>query len=306
MRGKTAFGMVVVMALLFGAVLAPNASAEEEPPAAYWAECVKTSVKHTGQYEEKKCKKQSASGTGNYELKPGIGHGGGFTGKAGAESPYMYMQTASGLINLECKKSTDSGKYGLPSRMSDLVFTASKCHGVGALSAQTCTSPGAAAGTIQLSPLGGALGYIEYSKGFRSAVGFLMESEAAPGGLITRFSCGSELEVRVSGQLIVEPLSPQEANKSLYLTDSPGNTFLAEREYNGKKYAPLTNKIGFQSELNEIKLGERPPHVLIDELCGPYIERLEGETCTPPLYMAVAYIFKDTGEPLEIVNFEEE
>jgi hypothetical protein len=307
MRGKTAFGMAVILALVFGAVLAPNAFAEEEPPAPYWAECFKTSVKHTGKYEEKKCVKPSGSGKGNYELRPGIGAGGGFIGKSvGGEKPWLYMQTASGLIKVECTKGVDAGKYGLPNRVSDVVFSYGKCHGSGPLAAQKCTSPGASTGTIQFSPLSGELGYTFYKKeSINVLVGALLESEVDPGGMITAFSCGPELEVKVSGQLIVKPSTLREASKHLTFTDKP-SARLGEQEYNGKKYSPETNDLGWEPELHEIELGERPPHVLTDELCGSYIQKLEGEPCTPPLYMAIEQLMLAKGEPLMVVKYEGE
>ena len=306
MKRGTAVGVCMMLALALCAVLASVALAEEPPPAPYWAECIKTSPKHTGHYEEKKCAKPSASGTGNYELKAGIGHGGGFAGKAKGEEPVLEMQTASGRIEVECNKSTDSGKYGLPNRLVDVVFTYGKCHGYGALSALTCTSPGAPAGTILMPPMSGELGYRQYEKGpYPASVGVLLENEAAPGGVITQFSCGPELEVRISGQLMVNTSAPKEATKALALVDHP-RAELGELEYNGKKYTPVTNGLGWWSELREIELAERPPHVLVDELCGAYIQRLEGEPCTPRLYMGAWYIFSAKGEPLRIVKYEGE
>lgn len=305
MRGKVAFGLGVLAVLVVCAALPANAFAEE-PPAPYWAECFKTSVKHTGKYEEKKCVKLSGSGTGNYELRAGIGHGGGFTGKATQEPPELEMQTASGLIEVDCKKSTDSGKYALPNRLLDVVFTYNKCHGSGSLSAQACTSPGASAGTIQLSPLSGELGYRYYEKGSSVVlVGALLGDEADPPGFITHFNCGPELEVRISGQLMANTLANAEATKEFGLSGHP-KAKLGELEYNGKRYTPVTNELGWEGELHEIELGERPPHVLVDELCGPYVQRVEGESCTPPLYMGVDYIFKAKGEALRIVKYEGE
>lgn len=305
MRGKAAFGACLALVLGLMGAFAASAFAEE-PPAPYWAECVKTSPKHTGHYEEKKCAKTSASGTGNYELKAGIGHGGGFTGKTkGGATPWLYMQTASGLIKVECGKSGDTGKYGLPNRVSDVVFTYGKCHGSGALSTQQCTSPGSSPGTIQFSSLAGELGYTFYQS-TTVFVGALLENETHPAGPIAQFSCGSELEVKISGQLVVEVSAFKEATKELGLTDGKPHPRMGEREYSGKKYTPVTNDLGWQSELHEIELGERPPHVLVDELCGPYIQTLEGEPCTPPLYMGVEYIMIAKGEPLRIVKYEGE
>ncbi len=302
------FEIVGLLALVLAVCgLAASSAFAVEPPAPYWAECVKTSPKRTGHYAEGKCAKLSASGTGNYELKAGIGQGGGFAGKINQVTPHLEMQTASGLIVVECKKGTDTGRYGLPNRLFDVVFTYDKCHGAGALSAQKCTSPGASEGTIQLSPLGGEMGYT-FIERLAAGIGLLLENEADPGGLITQFSCGTELDVRISGQQVVDTGGPKqtEATKYLGLSDVEPKPRLGEQEYNGKKYTPLTNLLGWESELREIELGERPPHVLVDELCGAYIQTLEGEACTPPLYMGVGYIFTAKGEPLRIVGSEGE
>jgi hypothetical protein len=304
MRRIAGFGVgVMVLIVLFGA-FASSAFAEEEPPAPYWAECL-TVAKGTGHYEMK-CAHTNPFAQGNYELKAGIGHGGGFTGKAsGQEPPHLFMQTASGLVKVECKKGTVTGKYGLPNRMDDVVFTFGKCHGTGTLIKQKCTSPGASAGTIQVSPMGGESGYT-YLEAPNASAGFRLESEAEPEGPITQFSCGSELEVRVAGRLIVEALGGvgnSEASKHLNLFAHP-SAMLGELEYSGKKYTPETDELGWWNEVNEIKLGERAPHVLVDELCGPYIQQLEGESCTPPLYMGVDFIFVAKGETLRLVQYE--
>ena len=94
MTRKAAFGTATaVMLILLGAFVS-SAFAEEEPPAPLlWSQnALKTSVRAHGAVRRKEV--QVSQQNGDRELpnsKAGIGHGGGFTGKATQEPPYLEM-----------------------------------------------------------------------------------------------------------------------------------------------------------------------------------------------------------------------
>ncbi len=118
--------------------------------------CVKTKVKHTGEFENGHCVSASP-GEGNFEWLEGPGAKPNFT----TTSATVALEGAGGAKVL-CKKSTGSGKYtGAKSLTASLKLTGCALSS----SKAACQSSGAPSGEIDTSSLAGQLGFIEDRSG---------------------------------------------------------------------------------------------------------------------------------------------
>jgi hypothetical protein len=118
--------------------------------------CVKTAVKHTGEFETSKCVSASP-GEGNFEWLEGPGANPNFT----TTSATVALEGVDGAKVL-CKKSTGSGKYtGAKSLTASLKLTGCTLSS----SKAACQSSGAPSGEIDTSSLAGQLGFIEDRSG---------------------------------------------------------------------------------------------------------------------------------------------
>lgn len=268
-----------------------------------WYECAKASPKNSGDYANKTCSEPSEAGKGGYVLKEGIGKGKEFKGKGG--EAILHVKTWLGDDKVICASSKSVGKFALPNLEQDVTVSYSKCK---ALGTKTCTSPGAKKGEIKIAGLRGELGYLDESG---PVVGLKLESEAHPGptGLLTTFSC-EDFEATVSGGVIGTVQKDVNAvSKESETVDSPGE-IIGEHEYDGNKYKPLVNPLGWADEAAEIgteleadlkgeltKL-ERP--IIKTLICGEFIESLLKVSCTPETYAGLQGTVVNKGEALEI------
>ncbi|MGO9488974.1 MAG: hypothetical protein ACLQBB_08100 [Solirubrobacteraceae bacterium] len=294
--------MGLIAALAITGVLAGGASAAGVPT---WYECGKAAKEGTsylGHYTDKACSAEVETG-GKYERKEGLGKGKGFKGK-GATS-VLHVKTWLGDDTVSCAKSSDSGTPELPNRESKVTVSFSKCL---ALGTKTCTSAGAKKGEIKLSGLKGELGYVEESP---VSVGLKLESEAHPGpeGELVKFSC-EDLEVTVTGGVIgVVKKDVNAINKESELVYE-AKEYIGEHEYDGYKYKPVVNIVGWadeqaeiakeieEDEKGEIAKIERP--ILKTLICGEYIESLLGVKCTPEAYAGLTGTITNKGEALMV------
>ena len=274
-----------------------------------WYECVKASPKNSGDYANKTCSEPSEAGKGGYVLKEGIGKGKEFKGKASgtAEAPaaILHVKTWLGDNKVACESAKSNGKLELPNLERDVTVSYSKCK---ALGTKTCTSAGAKKGEIKIAGLKGELGYLDETG---PVVGLKLESEAHPGptGLLTTFTC-KDFEATVTGGVIgTVQKDVNVISKESETVDSPGE-IIGEHEYDGNKYKPLVNPLGWADEATEIateleadlkgeltKL-ERP--IIKTLICGEFIESLLKVSCTPETYAGLQGTVTNKGEALEI------
>ena len=273
---------LVAAFVLLGA-LASGASAAGTPT---WFECAKAEPKNTGTFNNKTCTEGNEAGTGKYVLKEGLGKGKEMKGKGGPA--VLHVKTWLGDKTVECLKSKSIGKAELPNREKEVTITFSKCEAL----EHNCNSAGAKKGEIKISGLKGELGYLEEEP---KRIGLKLESEAHPGpeGELGEFSC-EVLTVTAIGGVIGEVKKDintisKESEVQFVATESIG-----EHEFEGKKYTPLVNPLGWASEKSEIEKeveedlkGEiskivRP--IIKTLICGPFIEALLKVKCTPEAY----------------------
>ncbi len=300
-------GLVAALALL---ALASTASAAGTPT---WFECAKTAKnlekKYTGKYTDKLCSVEAseaelAEGKHNkYELAEGLGKAKVTKGKGGPA--VLHVKTWLGDDTVECGKSKSEGKPELPNREKEVTISFSKCV---ALSVHTCTSTGAKKGEIKISGLKGELGYLEEEP---TKVGLKLESEAHPGpeGEIVHFECET-LNATIIGGVIGEVTKDinvvsKESDLTFVATESIG-----EHEFEGHKYKPLVNPLGwfsekaeYEAEVEEDLKGEKEKIVrpIIKTLvCGEFIEQLLKVECTPEAYAGLDQTVAQKGEALMI------
>ncbi len=239
---------------------------------------------------------------GKYELKEGVGAGKSFKGKSGATALHVKLWVPDQTI--KCTSSTDIGSELLPAREANVQVTFKGCM----FDATKCETKGEKAGVIKTRPLSGELGYVEESP---VEVGVELKANNEE-GIIAEFECLESNSVNeVSGKLGGELIGVQEGDVNKVSKDSktvfvPTEGY-GEHEYNGKKYKPLVNIIGWAGERAGILAAEEaneeetdPAHVLRGEFCGEVPEELAGAPCTPPTYTGQEQEVENKGEALEI------
>jgi hypothetical protein len=300
MRRIRIVGLCLV-ALLAVACLASTSAFGLSTPT--WYQCVKASPKNTGNYKNKTCSEASEAGKGAYALKEGIGKGHEFKGKGG--EAVLHVKTWLGDDKVICKDSKTSGKFEVPNLERDVSVSYSKCA---ALETRVCASAGAKKGEIKISGLRGELGYVEESP---VSVGLKLESEAHPGpsGELAKFTC-ENLEATILGGVIgVVGKDVDVINKESETVDLATER-IGEHEYEGFKYKPTVNIVGWAAEQEaiaaEVKEDEegkiekinRP--ILKAVICGPFIEELLNKKCTPEAYSGLDTTTINKGEALMI------
>jgi hypothetical protein len=304
----------VVMLCLVAAfavfAFASTASAAGSPT---WFACVKSAKnlenKYTGKYTDKLCtteasEAQIAEGKANkYELAESLGKGKEIKGKGGVA--VLHVKTWLGDNTVECQKSKSVGKPELPNREKEVSISFSKCV---ALTVHTCTSPGANKGEIKLSGLKGELGYLEEEP---TKVGLKLESEANPGpeGELGFFEC-ENLNVKVIGGVIGEVTGDVNTISKVSSVNYLATESIGEHEFEGKKYKPLVNPLGwfsekaeYEKETEEDLKGEKAKIVrpIIKAIvCGEFIENLLHVECTPEAYAGLDQSVALKGEALMI------
>ena len=300
MKGIRYVVMLCLVAAFAVLALASTASAAGSPA---WFACIKAEPKNTGAYNNKTCTEKNEAGTGKYVLVESLGKGKAVKGKGGLA--VLHVKTWLGDNTVECAKSKSEGKPELPNREKEVSISFSKCV---ALSVHTCTSPGAKKGEIKISGLKGELGYLEEEP---TRVGLKLESEAHPGpeGELAFFECES-LNAKIVGGVIGEVTGDinvvnKESALNYVATESIG-----EHEFEGKKYKPLVNPLGwfsekaeYEQETEEDLKGEKAKIVrpIIKAIvCGEFIEQLLKVECTPEAYAGLDQSVALKGEALMI------
>ncbi|HYB24820.1 MAG TPA: hypothetical protein VED41_13540 [Solirubrobacteraceae bacterium] len=276
-------------------VLATGAFAAE--PA--WFACVKASPKNSGNYNNKTCTEASEPGKGKYELKEGVGKAKAFKGSGGAA--VLHVKTWLGDEKVECASSKDAGKPAAPNLETDVTVAYSKCT---VFTTHECTSAGAKAGEIKVPAMKGKLGYVE--EGATPVVGLRLENEASPGGTLAEFNCGI-VRATLNNQVIgVVSKDVNVVNTQSELNDEATERY-GEHEFDGKKFKPLVNILGWANEVAGIEAAQKendeeadPAHVLKGEFCGELVEELLGVECTPPAYAGLDATIVNKGEALMI------
>jgi hypothetical protein len=277
-------GLSLIASFALTAVLAAAASA-----APGWYACTKAPMEGktaTGHYTDKVCSHAVESG-GKYELGEGVGKGKEVKGKG--KTQVLHVKTFLGDDTVQCAKSALTGTPALPNRMQGVAVTLTKCV---ALNTKPCTSPGANAGEIKITGLGGELGYVSEAP---VEVGLKLESEAHPGpeGELVKFTC-ENIEVTVTGGLIGVQKGDINAVSKHFELEYVATERLGEHEFDGFKYKPVVNIVGWGAEQAEIakeieedEKGEiakiRRP-ILKTLICGEYIEETLHLECTPEAY----------------------
>lgn len=315
-------GLVVSCGVIL--LLASSASAHQLP---VWAVCVKVpkvNGSYHGHYDNKNCSEMpEGESNGKYELEEGVGKAKAFKGKVGPSR--LDVQTPLGDNAVTCSSGKSEGKPAAPNRMQGLTITFKKCE-LSLLSSKTedpCFSAGLKEGEIQITGLGGELGYIQESVKehlYEPSIGLRLEHEAEPGGAIVEFKCNYKVTAehpkheavvesgRVTQQVIGEIRGPviNEVSKESELVFE-GKEQYGEHEVDGEKYKPIVNLVGWADEVEGIdeaaanKEEENDPaHVLKGEFCGPFVEAALHAHCTPPAYAGLTSTTKSKGEALWI------
>jgi hypothetical protein len=286
-------GLCALVALGLGAAVASGAAAA--PPT--WFECAKApkvGKAYTGDYNDKLCTSPNAEGSGEYLLREGVGHVKTSKGKSGPT--VLNVQTWLGDSTVECAKSKDRLTPKLPNLVVSVEVLLKKCVTHVGGGTKFCTSALRKKGEVRLHSLSGELGYISESA---PVVGVKLGLESDPGGEIASFDCEG-LEVTVAGELIgVQQKDVNAVNKESETVFTAGE-YLGEIEYEGHKFSPLVNPLGFEGELEAIGKLEAPPNVLATVICGTFIEAVLGKPCTPDTYAGQNQTIVSKGEPLMI------
>jgi hypothetical protein len=294
-------GLCVVAVFSLSAAIAATASAKVPT----WYECGKTAK--VGKYNNKACTEENTESKGKYELKEGLGKEKGLKGKGGLA--VLHVKTWLGDNTIECAKSKSEGKLALPNLEKEVTVSFSKC-----IALKTATKPcqsGAKKGEIKISGLSGELGYTSESP---TEVGLKLESEAHPGpkGELVKFGCGEPgyLEVTLTGGLILKQEQDVNAISKESTTVALAGEFIGNHEYEGKKYKPLVNILGWASEQSEIATEieedekgeiakiERP--IIKALICGTFIRSLLGVECTPEAYAGLDQTTLSKGDSLMV------
>jgi hypothetical protein len=296
-------GLSLAAMFALAAMLAAAASASIAAPT--WNECAKAPKEgktYTGHYADKSCTEAVGTG-GKYELQEGVGKAKVFKGKGAVA--VLHVKTWLGDDTVECAKSAERGTPALPNLETEVTVSFSKCV---ALHTKTCASAGAKKGEVKITGLKGELGYVSEAP---AEVGLKLESEAHPGpeGELVKFSC-EDLEVTVTGGLIgVQKNDINTVSKESEVVYLAGE-YIGEHEYDGYKYRPVVNLLGWadeqteiakeieEDEKGEISKIERP--ILKTLICGEYIKSLLGVECTPEAYAGLDGTLSVKGEALMI------
>jgi hypothetical protein len=293
MRRLQIVGLCVVAALALSAAVATSASATVPT----WFECAKApkvGKGHTGNYNDKLCTSFNSEGTGKYVLREGVGRI--KTDKGKSEDVVLNVQTYLGDSTVECAKGGDRVTPLLPNRVVSVEVVLKKCVTHVGGGTKKCSSALRKAGEIKLHAMSGELGYISESP---VVVGVKLGLESEPGGVIANFDCEG-LEVTVAGEIIGLQEGDVNAVSRESETVFESGEYLGEVEYEGHKFSPLVNLLGFEDELEAIGKLEAPPNVLAATICGPIIEGVLGKPCAPEAYAGQNQTMVAKGEPLEI------
>ncbi len=286
-------GLCLVVALGLSAAVATGASAA--PPT--WYECAKApkvGKVYTGDYNDKLCTSFNAEGTGKFVLREGVGYVKTSKGKSGPA--VLNVQTWLGDSTVECAKSKDRMTPKLPNLVDSVEVLLTKCVTHVGGGTKSCTSALKKKGEVKLHALSGELGYISESA---PVVGVKLWLESEPGAAIASFDCEG-LEVTVAGEII--GLQEKDVDTISRVSETVFTTgeYLGEVEYEGHKFAPLVNLLGFEGELEAIGKLEAPPNVLAATICGVFIEAVLGKPCTPETYAGQDQTIVSKGELLMI------
>ena len=305
------FGVCLVAVLGLVGVLAATSASAATPK---WFECVKAEPKNTGEWTEKNCKTAATPGTGKYVLKEGVGKAKATKSKGGPA--VLSVKFWAGDDEVKCGSSKSEGTPEAPNFLKKISITYKKCGSLGA----PCKSTGAKSGEIKMSGLEGELGYI---KGTSSTVGIKLMSETEPGtetkngGPIAKFNCILEQKGKPPIENYIVATVEREAIAEVTgdvgaISKESSFVFTAleqygEHEFEEKKYAPLTNILGWENELPEIErcsgqecVAEHPAHIIAGVYCGVVVEGLLHAECTPPTYTGLTQTDTNKGEALEI------
>lgn len=323
MRRSTILGVCLVAACGVIGMIASSASAAL--PAPVWAVCgkaAKVNKKETGKYNNKTCTEKNEAGEGKYEIVEGVGKAKPFKGKIGATR--LDVQSPFGDDAVECTstKGKGGGKPVAPNKEEEVFVELKGCELTlfGSHTEDPCFTTGLKEGEMKITHMEGELGYIEESPGVK--VGLRLEhepSEPPLGGVIFEFNCNYVVSVehpnhepiveggKIKQQMIGEVLGLQAgASKESELV-YVGKEQYGTHEFDGKKYSPIVNFVGWASEQAGITEAEEkneeekdPAHVLKGTFCGPVAENLLHEHCTPEAYAGLTGTTKNKGEALLI------
>jgi hypothetical protein len=298
-------GLAMVAVFATVGVLATAASATTPT----WFECAKTEPKDTGKYNDKACSQKNEEGKGKYELKEGLGKGKKIKSKAGASE--LIVKVPEGEFPIKCGGAKGEATPALPNLEKEVSISFKKCVFLG----QKCTTAGAKTGEIAGKGLVGELGYVKAEEGGAGpapAVGVKIKNALGEAEPISTFECGTGF---VKGKLFGAVIGVQESDINAVAKETTLNFVgkppvaeqYGEHEFEGKKYKPVVNIVGFAEEAEEIKAcaglmcaEEHPAHVIRGEFCGTEIESLVSKECTPLTYSALDSKITNKGESLMI------
>jgi hypothetical protein len=126
-------------------------------------------------------------------------------------------------------------------------------------------------------------------------VGAKFENATTPGGVLAEFKCGSELEGTMSGELITRI----GGGEGLLQIDPETEHW---KWIGGRFEAFLLDNFAWHSELKAMAEGEQQPQVISVELCGKFVEVVEGSKCAPPTYAALEEFLEYKGPKLFLLD----
>jgi hypothetical protein len=239
MKISVAAAVLVALAIaMLGGVSAASASPT-------WHYCAKTKPKNTGNYTSSTCDTKSAPGEGPYEYYEGIGKGGGFKGKGGSLTVYIY-----GLGRMVCPSTTISGVPVAPNGVAKVELTLKKCK----YGATPCDTEGGPLETIETEPLSGQLGWLSKSS---NVAGLSLTSESSPGtGFIANFDCLGLAEFRWTGAFIAVIGPTKKVTKETELDYSVAEYFTGEALTNPPAFEEGTVGV-LETEFNSSATGNK-------------------------------------------------
>lgn len=271
---------MIGVSLAAAAALVALAAATASASLPTWYECAKAPKvgrEHLGNYNDKLCTEPNAEGKGKYILREGGGRDKHTRGKSHAT--VFHVKTWLGDATIECGSSKDSAITQEPNRVVDVESTLKKCEAFGSHD-ERCSSAGKKPGEVRLHAMRGELGYLDEAT---PEVGLKLWLESEPGGVFAEFTCGTNLEVQVSGSIIgVVQGDINTVSKPAEIVFASGE-YLGTIDYEGHEFAPRVNLLGFEDELEAIGRHEAAPNVLTARLCGAYVKTVLGVECAEAL-----------------------
>ncbi|HWG08697.1 MAG TPA: hypothetical protein VN672_06785 [Solirubrobacteraceae bacterium] len=193
-------GLLLVVALVGGAIFVANASAERPE----FGRCLKQATKSLSNFDNAKCVKLASEDTGNEEEKLKKGNYQWFSGVVKAkfttklkEGTLVTLESVAGT-KIVCTGETSSGEYTGPKTVGGVLIVFKGCE----VGGNKCNSTGRATGEVATATLEGLLGVEKVGTNTPLNDTLAIELHAPAGQNFVEFTCGGLLSEVVRGSVL--------------------------------------------------------------------------------------------------------